>query len=97
MKIPLTLPNCPVCGDTLIAFAHAVSEDSEEYGQKAVVQTLTFNCKCVLRRHSRVTFGNPLKPYDQWSSWEFPTQCSKAQEIALKLLAEKPVAPPEQF
>lgn len=85
MNLALTLPDCPICKGKVVAYTLVPSGTSEP-----VREHLVFRCDAHYTREATRDFKDPFNNYGPWSTWKCMEQCTKATEIALKLLEQKP-------
>lgn len=91
IEININVLNCPVCGATF----RGASQARDENSRANVKQHVEFHCSASWERSARTHHDNFNEPYGKWDAWVSVIPCSKAQEIALKLIAQQPkvVAP----
>lgn len=82
MNLDIKLPVCPVCKEIVATYVNIPAERDFN----TLRQQVTFRCDSVFQRECKPDFRDLGLPYGCWSTWKCAAQCSKATEIALKLL-----------
>lgn len=89
MNFDMTLPHCPVCQAEAKIVTRSYPEGGVGRGVPKHTESIRFQCGNTYYRHANAVFSDPEKVYGLWSDWTNTEGCSKAQEVALKLLNEK--------
>lgn len=91
MNFDLKVPVCPVCSEELRGYFHSRPDQENSDSKLVHIQSLTFQCNAQFTRKAERNGRAPSKILGVWERWEAKESCSKAQDVALRLLAEKNV------
>lgn len=89
MNFDIKVPVCPVCSEELRGYFHSRPDQESSDSKTMHIQTLTFQCNAQYVRKAEKKYHEPEKVSGSWKIWDATVTCSKAQDVALRLLAEK--------